>query len=95
MEFIQSLVKEKQAEGLKVGVLTTTERENKYNADKIIACGSREDLETVANRLYDVLRLFDESNVDVIFSESFPSEGIGQAIMNRLTKAAGHKLITE
>ncbi|WP_099360894.1 L-threonylcarbamoyladenylate synthase [Fredinandcohnia onubensis] len=95
MEFIQSLVKEKQAEGLKVGVLTTTEREKNYSADKIIACGSREDLETVANRLYDVLRLFDESNVDVIFSESFPSEGIGQAIMNRLTKAAGHKLITE
>ncbi|MEH7222183.1 L-threonylcarbamoyladenylate synthase [Bacillus sp. JJ1566] len=95
VEFIQSLVKEKQNEGLKVGVLTTTERESMYKADKIIACGSREDLESVANRLYDVLRLFDESGVDVIFSESFPSEGIGQAIMNRLTKAAGHKLITE
>ncbi|THE10990.1 threonylcarbamoyl-AMP synthase [Bacillus timonensis] len=95
VEFIQSLVNEKQNEGLKVGVLTTTEREDKYKADKIIACGSREDLESVANRLYDVLRLFDESGVDVIFSESFPSEGIGQAIMNRLTKAAGHKIITE
>ncbi len=95
MEFIQSLVKGKQNKGLKVGVLTTSERENQYEADKIIACGSREDLESVANRLYDVLRLFDESDVDVIFSESFPSEGIGQAIMNRLTKAAGHKIITE
>ncbi|WP_010677210.1 L-threonylcarbamoyladenylate synthase [Bacillus timonensis] len=95
MEFIQTLVKEKQHEGLKVGILTTTEGENKYEADQIIACGSREDLESVANRLYDVLRLFDESGVDVIFSESFPSEGIGQAIMNRLTKAAGHRIITE
>ncbi|RFB17272.1 threonylcarbamoyl-AMP synthase [Bacillus sp. HNG] len=95
VEFIQSLVKEKQNEGLKVGVLTTKERENSYEADKVIACGSREDLESVATRLYDVLRLFDESDVDVIFSESFPSEGIGQAIMNRLTKAAGHKIITE
>lgn len=95
LEFIQSLVKEKQAEGLKVGVLTTTERETKYSADKIISCGTRKNLETVANRLYDVLRLFDESDVNVIFSESFPSEGIGQAIMNRLTKAAGHRIITE
>ncbi|WP_077619920.1 L-threonylcarbamoyladenylate synthase [Bacillus sinesaloumensis] len=93
--FIQSLVKEKQNEGLKVGVLTTTERENKYEADRVISCGSREQLETVASRLYGVLRQFDESGVDVIFSESFPSEGIGQALMNRLTKAAGHRIITE
>lgn len=95
MEFIQSLINEKQTEGLKVGILTTTERENQYNADEIISCGTRENLETVANKLYDVLRLFDESGVDVIFSESFPNEGIGQAIMNRLTKAAGHRIITE
>ncbi|WP_449538076.1 L-threonylcarbamoyladenylate synthase [Ferdinandcohnia sp. Marseille-Q9671] len=95
MEYIQSLVKEKQTEGLRVGVLTTIERQDKYSADKVIACGSREQLETVANRLFDVLRVFDESSVDVIFSESFPSEGIGQAIMNRLTKAAGHKVLTE
>ncbi|MCC3356246.1 L-threonylcarbamoyladenylate synthase [Bacillus sp. REN16] len=95
VEFIQSLVTEKQNDGLKVGVLTTAERENHYEADKIIACGSREDLESVASRLYDVLRLFDESGVDIIYSESFPNEGIGQAIMNRLTKAAGHKIITE
>ncbi|WP_453992972.1 L-threonylcarbamoyladenylate synthase [Bacillus nitroreducens] len=95
MAFIQSLVKKKQNEGLKVGILTTIERQNKYDADQVISCGSRADLETVANKLYDVLRLFDESNVDVILSESFPSEGIGQAIMNRLTKAAGHRIITE
>ncbi|TKI79661.1 Sua5 family C-terminal domain-containing protein, partial [Bacillus mycoides] len=29
------------------------------------------------------------------FSESFPNEGIGNAIMNRLTKAAGHQIIIE
>ena len=28
-----------------------------------------------------------------IYSESFSSDGIGQAIMNRLLKAAGHKII--
>jgi L-threonylcarbamoyladenylate synthase len=31
--------------------------------------------------------------VDVIYSESFPTSGVGQAIMNRLLKAAGHKKI--
>ncbi|MFT4415377.1 L-threonylcarbamoyladenylate synthase [Fredinandcohnia humi] len=93
--FIQSLVNEKQEQGIKVGVLTTTEREQEYAADEVIACGSRNDLESVANRLYEVLRLFDESKVDIIFSESFPNEGIGEAIMNRLHKAAGHQLINE
>ena len=28
-----------------------------------------------------------------MFAESFPHEGIGQAIMNRLLKAAGHQVV--
>ncbi|MFS0862993.1 L-threonylcarbamoyladenylate synthase [Fredinandcohnia sp. 179-A 10B2 NHS] len=94
-EYIQTLVQEKQEQGKRVGVLTTSESKNEYQADKVIACGSRQDLVTVANQLYDVLRSFDESNIEIIFSESFPNEGIGQAIMNRLTKAAGHQIIKE
>uniref|UniRef100_UPI0024BEA856 Sua5 family C-terminal domain-containing protein n=1 Tax=Lysinibacillus sp. D4A1_S13 TaxID=2941228 RepID=UPI0024BEA856 len=53
------------------------------------------DLASVESKLYDVLRTCDASKVDVIFSESFPNAGIGNAIMNRLTKAAGHHIITE
>ncbi|HDR4368384.1 L-threonylcarbamoyladenylate synthase [Bacillus cereus] len=94
-EFIQRLVDEKKEEGFKVGVLTTEEYQHIYNADVVLSCGVRSDLASVATKLYDVLRTFDASEVDVIFSESFPSEGIGNAIMNRLTKAAGHHIITE
>ncbi|TCJ81324.1 UNVERIFIED_ORG: translation factor SUA5 [Bacillus cereus] len=94
-EFIQRLVDEKKEEGFKVGVLTTEEYQLVYNADVILSCGVRSDLASVATKLYDVLRTFDASEVDVIFSESFPNEGIGNAIMNRLTKAAGHQIITE
>ena len=36
---------------------------------------------------------FDDEEVDVIYSESFSGKGIGQAIMNRLMKAAGQKII--
>ena len=36
------------------------------------------------------VKLLDEE-VDAIYSESFATDGIGQAIMNRLLKAAGHK----
>ncbi|MBV6679149.1 L-threonylcarbamoyladenylate synthase [Bacillus thuringiensis] len=94
-EFIQQLVDEKKEEGFKVGVLTTEEYQHIYNADVILSCGVRSDLASVATKLYDVLRTFDASEVDVIFSESFPNEGIGNAIMNRLTKAAGHHIIIE
>ena len=63
--------------------------------DVILSCGVRSDLASVATKLYDVLRTFDASEVDFIFSESFPNEGIGNTIMNRLTKAAGHHIIIE
>lgn len=94
-EFIQRIVDEKKKEGFKVGVLTTEEYQHVYNADVVLSCGVRSDLASVATKLYDVLRTFDASEVDVIFSESFPNEGIGNAIMNRLTKAAGHQIIIE
>ncbi|MGG0075064.1 L-threonylcarbamoyladenylate synthase [Bacillus wiedmannii] len=94
-EFIQLIVDKKKEEGFKVGVLTTEEYQYVYSADVVLSCGVRSDLASVATKLYDVLRTFDASEVDVIFSESFPNEGIGNAIMNRLTKAAGHQVITE
>ena len=82
-------------EGLRVGVLTTEEKADVYEADVVLACGKRAELETVAAALYDTLRRFNLEKVDVIFSEVFPNEGVGNAIMNRLQKAAGNKLITE
>ncbi|PFK46606.1 threonylcarbamoyl-AMP synthase [Bacillus cereus] len=94
-DFIQQLVDKKKEEGYTVGVLTTEEYQHVYKADVVLSCGVRSDLTSVATKLYDVLRTFDASEVDVIFSESFPNEGIGNAIMNRLTKAAGHHIIIE
>lgn len=93
--FLQHLVEEKQQKGLRVGVLTTIEQVGAYQADLVLACGRRSELETVAADLYDTLRRFNKENVDIIFSEIFPGDGVGYAIMNRLQKAAGNKLITE
>lgn len=94
-KFLQSLVEEKRLEGLRVGVLTTEENADLFEADVVLACGMRAKLETVAAALYDTLRRFNLEQVDVIFSEVFPNEGVGNAIMNRLQKAAGNKLIAE
>lgn len=94
-EFLQSLVVEKQNEGLKVGVLTTEEYVDKFTGDLVLACGRRAELETVAAGLYDVLRRFNQGEVDIIYSEVFPNTGVGHAIMNRLQKAAGNKIISQ
>mgnify|MGYP000987943882 CR=1 FL=1 len=94
-EFLQALVNEKRAQGAKVGILTTEEAQNDYQADVVLACGRRTKLETVASALYETLREFNEADVEVIFSEIFPETGVGQAIMNRLSKAAGNRVIEE
>ncbi|MFS0881881.1 L-threonylcarbamoyladenylate synthase [Metabacillus niabensis] len=93
--FIQKLVNEYKEAGKSVGVLTTSEGIPYLQAEKVIACGSRNDLRTVATELYDTLRTFDETDIDIIISESFPKSGVGEAIMNRLLKAAGNRVVEE
>lgn len=82
-----------QAEGIKTGVIATDETREAYAGDVIKSVGSRYDEAIIARRLFRVLREFDDESVQEIFSESFDSQGIGQAIMNRLLKAAGHHVI--
>ena len=72
----------------------TEETKDQYNADIVLSIGSRSDEDTIAQHLYTILRECDELNVEAIYSESFSTPRIGQAIMNRLLKAAGHQVIT-
>jgi len=65
----------------------------KYQADSIKIAGSRDDEEAIARQLYTFLREFDDEDVAFMYSEAFDSTGMGQAIMNRLLKAAGHKVV--
>lgn len=52
-----------------------------------------ETLDDVASNLFDALIQADKEKCDIIYSESFTNEGIGCAIMNRLLKSAGYKII--
>ena len=94
-QFIQTLVNEERALGKKVGVYTVSEHAHLYDADIIIAGGSREELSSVAEKMYGVLRQFDKEQPDLIFGEVFSEEGIGIAIMNRLKKAAGGRIVKQ
>ncbi len=82
--------------GETVGVIATDETMNAYDtsAVKVIkSVGSRSDEESIAKHLYTILREFDDEKISQIYSEGFEAEGFGQAIMNRLLKAAGHKIV--
>lgn len=93
--FLQQLVNDRRKSGLQVGVITTKEHSNQYDADVIFICGERERMETVASQLFCTLREVDEKELDIIYAEVFPETGIGRAIMNRLLKAASNRVIKE
>lgn len=78
-------------EGKKVGILVSKEYENKYpETTRKYVVGSRENLSEIALNLFYYLRKL-EKEVDIILSESFPEEGLGLAIMDRLRRAMGEK----
>ena len=92
-EKINELVRENLAAGKKAGVIGTDESLLYYKEGDVRSIGSRKEEITIARHLYSILRDFDESDISVIYSESFETPKIGQAIMNRLIKAAGHQII--
>ena len=90
---INQFVKEDQANGLQAGIIATEETISRYPCGTVKCIGSREAEETIAHNLHEVLREFDQCQVSKIYSEAFYTPKMGQAIMNRLLKAAGHKII--
>ncbi len=93
IQHINSLTLKHRREGVKTGVLATERNAVFYRADEVIVIGAREDELMISSNLYRTLREFDTRGVDYIYSESFAGTGLGSAIMNRLMKAAGYRII--
>lgn len=88
-EIVQNYIGENKI----VGIIATEETKNYYKQGIVVSAGSREDLGSVAQNIFEILRSLDDKNVDVILAEAFPEKGIGIAIMNRLRKSAGFDII--
>lgn len=101
VEKITEMASGKIAEGYRVGIIATDETFAAYQASEtcygasmtVMSIGTRKDEATISHNLYDILRRMDGASVDYIYSESFAEGSRGQAIMNRLLKAAGHQQI--
>ena len=92
-EKINSLAQEKASQGYTVAVITTRENASAYDCPYVLVAGERSHGETIAANLYAVLRQCDDLGCDYIYSEAFGDSELGGAIMNRLLKAAGHRVI--
>lgn len=92
---INELGAEDLAAGKRVGVIATDETRMGYSTNfNIKSAGQKGNEIDAAKYLFQILREFDDEETDVIYSESFEGKGVGQATMNRLLKAAGHKIIS-
>ena len=91
--YINSQVRECREADLVTGVIASEENIKKYRADIVKSIGSIDNEEEMAHNLYSILREFDDTDVNRIYSESFAGEGINLAVMNRLYKAAGGRVI--
>lgn len=75
-----------------IGILASQETADLYPAGQVLSVGSRKN-GTVGRHIYDTLRRFDERKVKMILSESFYEQEQQEAIMNRLLKAAGQRMV--
>lgn len=92
-EAINDMVREKQEQGFRTAVIATEETKGEYVCDIIRSIGSRQCEGSIAAGLYDILREMDHLATEYIYAESFEDDRLGQAIMNRMLKAAGYHLI--
>ena len=90
---INELTAENEAKGISTGIIGTEETVSQYKNGIVKSMGTRSDELSISSHLYGILREFDESDAKVIYSESFEEGAMGSAIMNRLLKAAGHRMI--
>lgn len=75
------------------GVICFDEFESLFQGHETHLLGPVNDKEVQAQRVFDVLRTFDESSVTEILAQCPDNRGLGLAIGNRLKKAAGFHVV--
>lgn len=90
---IRRLLQNDREQGYKTGVIVSSDEAWVYEADAVKVTGEKEDMAAVARSLFRILREFDDEKIDRMYVQAFAQDGIGQAVMNRILKAAGHKII--
>jgi L-threonylcarbamoyladenylate synthase len=91
VEKVRKLASEYIAQGLKVGIMTKEENQNKYDRFEVKVIGKGSELDVCAANLFSTLRSFDKEGFEIIIAEGLEEHGLGLAIMERLRKASAPK----
>ena len=87
---VDELCLDNAKKGLKTGVMTRSSDQHLYQA-QVFDLGESD--AEVAKNLFDSLISLDRESIDIAYVPYFEERGIGVAIMNRLKKAAGYRII--
>lgn len=91
--YVNGKLAEARRRGLRTAVICARETRDAYRADIVKCAGSRDDAEAVAGSLFRILRELDDEGAGEIYAESFAGSGLRAAVMNRLRKAAGGRIV--
>lgn len=92
VRYIQEQIKHHKLLNQSVGVIVTKEIADLFDIDHISVIGTENNEAEIASNLFLVLREMDHNQVDFIYSLSFHDGIYGEAIMNRLYKAASQNI---
>jgi L-threonylcarbamoyladenylate synthase len=87
------LYDEALAKGRRPCILGTEELKDIYGERAFYPLGKRAQPESIAHNLFAALREMDRRGYDAVFCETVEAQGVGLAIMNRLVRAAGYKIV--
>ena len=83
----------RQRLGEYTGVICFDEYRGEFPGCVVESIGSFRDKAEQARRVFDALRVFDETGVEAIFAQCPGNTGLGLAVANRLKKAAGFQIV--
>ncbi|WP_298870023.1 L-threonylcarbamoyladenylate synthase [uncultured Psychrobacter sp.] len=86
-----------QREGGKVGLLANQEILHRYQekVSAVYSLGENNNINEASRLLYSGLRYFETTEATVILAQAYTQNGLGEAYMNRLQKAAGNHFFSE
>lgn len=94
LALMRTQIEELAAQGRIGGALALSEDAASLNAaPHLVVLGSAERLDVVSRNLFDGLRSLDDNAVDVIFARAPDRRGLGEAIWDRLYRAAEGRII--
>lgn len=92
-EWLKKAVTDDENAGIKSVILAAKEHIREYGLKNAISYGSIENAAEIASSIFRLFRECDRMGADRIYVEAIPKEGMGLAVMNRIEKAAGGKII--